>query len=138
MNPGVELVSALQRVLLGEAIGPLAQRRLDRALGLAIGLWVVHGSKRRRIGRLRELQSLASTRTFRRVITMEQRHESIVTKVSVGSLRLVGVRLRRSTTSCRRSDAQYVGPFAYGRFYEGVCQAPLEFRCSVVQWIVSS
>jgi hypothetical protein len=24
-----------------------------------------------------------------------------------------------------------------GCFYEGVCQAPLEFRCSVLQWIVS-
>ena len=94
MNPGVELVSALQRVLLGEAVGPLAQRRLDRAHGVAVGLWAirhsgqrnsrVHGSKRRRIGRLRELQSLASTRTFRRVITMEQRHAVTgVTRVSI-------------------------------------------------------
>jgi len=45
MDPGVELVRALAGVLIDEAVGPLAQRRLDETLGLAVGLRSVGSSE---------------------------------------------------------------------------------------------
>jgi hypothetical protein len=41
---------------------------------------------------------------------------------------------RRSRRDCWRGSRARLN----GRFYEGVCQATLEFRCSVVQWTVGS
>ena len=45
MNPGVELVAALKGGLVYEAIGPLAQCRLDEALCLAVSLRAVGAGK---------------------------------------------------------------------------------------------
>ena len=38
VDPGVEVSGALGRALVDEVVGPLAQRRLDEAFGLAVGL----------------------------------------------------------------------------------------------------
>ena len=41
MLPAGQGASSLTGVLVGPAVGPLAQGRLDEALGLAVGLWSV-------------------------------------------------------------------------------------------------
>jgi hypothetical protein len=41
MYPSIEMVGTLERVLVDEAIGSLAQCRLDETLGLAVGLRTV-------------------------------------------------------------------------------------------------
>ena len=38
MDPAIEHLGALRGVVVRDAVGPFAQRRLDEALGLAIGL----------------------------------------------------------------------------------------------------
>ena len=45
MDPGIELIGALEGVLVDEAVGPLAQGRLYEALGFAVGLRAVGSSK---------------------------------------------------------------------------------------------
>ena len=39
--PAIERLGSLSGVLIGVAVGPLAQRRLDEALSLAVGLRLV-------------------------------------------------------------------------------------------------
>lgn len=41
MIPSVQRSGSLARVLVGEAIGPFAQRRLDEAFSLAMGRWPI-------------------------------------------------------------------------------------------------
>ena len=45
MNPAIKHGGALRRMIVGDAVGPLAQRGLDEALGLAVSLGPVRPGK---------------------------------------------------------------------------------------------
>ena len=45
MDPSIEHVSALRRMIVGNTVCPLTQGRLDESLGLAIGLRSIWSSK---------------------------------------------------------------------------------------------
>ncbi len=61
VDPLLERRSALRGVLVGEAVGPLAQRRLDEALGLAVGLWPIRADGKRGLKAALPFRSAMST-----------------------------------------------------------------------------